>query len=180
MKPIGFFIVAMSITACFALLVTLGVWELSYEFNCQQYLKRAADANTVELATTNLDTAIKYLEAHELTNGVVSIFFHQPSNDIGFWYSNIRACQEELSKVKPDTSAMEKSNLLMKLRETLLDNGESGTVVTHPSGISAYPYNALMFWLFTLNILLMFIGAFTIAYDYSHDVGTARLASYWK
>ncbi|MFA5107750.1 MAG: hypothetical protein WC497_05515 [Patescibacteria group bacterium] len=119
---------------------------VNFSMNCSQYLKRAADANTIELAQANLKTAIEYAEHESLTNGVVSIFLHQPSNDIGFWYSNLIASQKELGQVTANTTQLEKSNLLMKLRETLTDNSKEGTTITRPKGISIYPANSLFFW----------------------------------
>jgi len=127
-----------------------------YEFsiNCTGHLKRAADANTVELASKELDTAIKYLESKELTAGTVSIFLKQPKNDIGFWYENLVASRQELINLKPDSGQLEKTNVLMKLRETLVDSGED-TSVTYPNGISIYPYNR-MFCLWGIISLLGF------------------------
>jgi hypothetical protein len=143
MKYAMFFIFVLVLIAWTVMRIVYGV---GFEMNCSQYLKRAADANAVELAQANLKTAIEYAEREHLTNGIVSIILHQPGNDIGFWYSNLVASQEELRRVTKDTTQMEKSNLLMKLRETLTDNGKEGTSITCPDGISIYPYNTLFFW----------------------------------
>ncbi len=115
----------------------------AYEFsiNCEGYLKRAADSNTIELAIMELDTAIAYMEEKGLTEGIVSIFLKQPQNDIAFWYQNLVASRQELLSINPDAGQLEKSNILMKLRETLLDTG----VVTYPEGISIYPNNLIYF-----------------------------------
>jgi hypothetical protein len=121
---------------------------VSFSLNCSQYLKRAADANTVGLAQKNLVDAIIYLEEKNLTNGVVSIFLHQPKNDIGYFYTNLKASLKELQEVTDKTTQLEKTNVLMKLRETLCDNSKEGTTITCPDGISIYPYNALCFWIF--------------------------------
>lgn len=118
---------------------------IDFDINCGGHLKRAADANTIELAKSELKTSINYIEKHDLTNGVVSIFLKQPKNDMGFWYNNLTASYMELNSVKSDTSLLEKSNMLMKLRETLVDNGKD-TTVTIPNGISIYPFNAVFFW----------------------------------
>ena len=130
------------------------VFGVGFSLGCSQYLKRAADANTIELAQANLKTAIGYAERANLTNGIVSIFLCQPENDLGFWYSNLIASRDELSRTTPVTSQMEKSNLLMKLRETLTDQGEKGTRITCPNGVSIYPYNKLFFWLFLINLIV--------------------------
>lgn len=157
-----FFILAIVSTLLF------GIWGVvrivkyvSFETNCTQYLKRAADANSVELAKSELKEAISYAESKNLTTGRVSIFLNQPKNDIGYWYENLKTSYEELENLPSDTSSLEKTNVLMKLRETLTDTSENGTKVTVPDGISIYPNNlvyclwsifsgilAFVFWLF--------------------------------
>lgn len=122
------------------------VKDLQFSFNCTQYLKRAADANTIETAKEELAKAISYAEENNLTEGVVSIFFKQPSNDVGYWYKNLTEAYSELENLPEDATSLEKTNVLMKLRETLTDQTESGVLVTVPSGISIYPNNVLYFW----------------------------------
>lgn len=141
---------------------------IGFNIRCSQYLERASNANTVDFAKQNLATAMRCLEKEDLTNGVVSIFLHQPSNDIGYWYSNLRASMDELSKVKEDTSQLEKSNILMKLRETLTDATKEGTMVVCPSGISIYPYNALYFWLFMFSFVLLITGGLWCAFTFDN------------
>lgn len=146
----------------FAIIATIvfGAWStvrivksVQFNINCTQYIKRAADANTVELAKEELAKAISYAEENNLTEGVVSIFFHQPSNDIGYWYKNMTEAYTELEKLPEDVSSLEKTNVLMKLRETLTDENNSGVVVTFPDGISIYPSNVLYFWWGILSII---------------------------
>jgi hypothetical protein len=89
--------------------------------NCTGYLERASNSNTVETAMFELERSIKYLEDNNLTTGYTSIFYRTPDEDIGFWYKNLKDSYIELSKVDSNTTSLEKSNLLMKLRETLMD-----------------------------------------------------------
>lgn len=116
-------------------------YNISFDVNCGGYLKRAADANTVELAHEELQKALGYIENHHLTSGSTRILFDYPSLDLGFWHKNLSASNEELAKITPATTQLEKTNVLIKLRETLLDHGEKGVHVTMPDGISIYPYN---------------------------------------
>ena len=58
-----------------------------FNVECKQYIKRAADANTVELAKEELSKAISYADEKGLTNGVVSIFLHQPKNDLSYCHN---------------------------------------------------------------------------------------------
>lgn len=122
------------------------VSAVDFNFGCEAYLKRAADANTVELAKENLIIAIEFAEENNLTEGIVSIFLKNPENDVGFWYENIKEAYNELCELPEDATSLEKTNMLMKLRESLTDEGESGVNVTIPEGISIYPNNVAYFW----------------------------------
>ena len=131
------------------------VESIQFDQNVEGYLKRAADANTVELARENLTIAVKYLEDKNFTSGYTSILWRTPDEDIGFWYKNLRDALDELHAVRVDASQLEKTNVLMKLRETLLDGGHGGeTEVTAPAGMSVYPNNAFYAWWGTLSFLL--------------------------
>lgn len=167
MKSIGALLMTVAVLVLVGLGITRIVAGYCFKMDCNQYLKRAADANTVELAAANLDKAVQFLEKKDLTNGVVGIFLSQPQNDIGFWYANLKGSQAELAKVTDKTTQMERSNLLMKLRETLLDNGKEGTEVTCPSGISIHPHNALMFWVVIAMVIMG--GAGWLVYITSRD-----------
>ena len=120
-----------------------------YQFSvgCGQYLQRAATANSISLASSNLDTAISYLENRNLTSGQVSIFLHQPKNDITYWYSNLKSAQSELKNMSPDATQLEVSNELMKIKETLVSNTSDGEVLIYPEGIEIYPHNVILFWI---------------------------------
>jgi len=128
-----------------------------FEKDCEGYLKRAADANTVEQAKKELTIAITYMEKHNLIEGYTSILYQTPDEDVAFWYNNIKSSREELSKVTGQTTPLEKTNILMKLRETLLDGGSEGDNVTIPSGISIYPYNLLYMIWFIVSVICIVI-----------------------
>jgi len=127
---------------------------ISYEQDCGGYLKRAADANTIELADKELTKAVTYIEGNGLTSGYTSVIYRTPDEDLGFWYSNLKASQKELQEIDSEATQLERTNVLMKLRETLLDDGESGQSVTQPDGISVYPNNAVLWFLGLLSMLM--------------------------
>lgn len=129
-----------------------------FGIHCEGHLKRAADANTVDMASKELADAIKYLEDNKMTEGYTSVLWNTPSADVGFFYQNLKSSLEELKKVTPETAQLERTNVLMKLRETLLDHGDSGDSVTCPSGISVFPNNAAYFWTGWLVLILGGIG----------------------
>lgn len=132
-----------------------------FDINCEGYLKRAADANTVEIAHKQLRVALDYIEKNKLTEGYTSIIYKTPDEDISFWYGNLNASLGELENISPRASQLEKSNLLMKLRETLLDNDQKGISVTLPMGISIYPNN-LGYAMFGIFSLFMVIGGIVL------------------
>jgi len=130
------------------------VFAILFQIGCTDRLKRAADSNTIELAKEELTAAISYLEEMNFTKGYTkgytSVLYKTPDEDIGFWYKNLNSSLNELKNVNPEASQLEKSNILLKLRETILDNSPNGISVTSPAGISKYPFNtffALWGWL---------------------------------
>ena len=132
--------------------------SIVFDLNCTGHLKLAADSNTVEIAKKELEIALRYLENKKLTSGNTSIFWNTPQNDLDFWYKNLKSSYEELDKITAETSQLERTNVLMKLRETLLDHGTDGDVVTVPSGITVYPFQGVWFCLGILNICFLVLG----------------------
>jgi hypothetical protein len=135
------------------------VANIQFDRGCEGYLKRAADANTIELAAKQLKIALDYIEREGLITGYTSIVYRTPDEDIGFWYTNIKSSITELERMKPSATQLERSNLLMKLRETLLDQGDKGeTKVTKPKGIALYPNNVAVAFMGWLSAILMITG----------------------
>ena len=131
--------------------ITVGV---QFNRHCTGYLERAANANTVETAIVELQKTTKYLEDNNITTGYTSLLWTTPDEDIAFWYNNLKQSEQELLKVDSSTTALEKTNILMKLRETLIENsGKSGDILTKPDGISVYPNN----WIWTILLSLGFV-----------------------
>lgn len=149
------------ILAILSFVLWMGIRTVAYvnfERFCEGNLKRAADANTVGMAVQEMKTAINYIEREGLTEGYTSILWRTPDADVGFWYKNLKSSLNELENINPNATQLEKSNVLMKLRETLLDKGDRGVEgVTSPSGISVYPHNTgtAIFGLLSLLALCM-------------------------
>ena len=135
--------------------------QIEFDQNCGGYLKQAADANTAELALKRLDKAVKYAEGRGLTKGYTSVFYKTEDDNIGYWYQNLKACQKELREVI-GKSQLEQTNVLMKVRESLTDNGKEGTELTVPGGIARYPYNVFYGFLMLLAVLLFGLGIFNL------------------
>ena len=130
---------------------------IQFDQQCGGFLKQAADANSVELAERQLDMVIDYIEKNGLTSGYTSVIYRTEDENIGYWYENLKTCQKELSQTKGN-STLENTNVLMKLRESLTDVSEHGTVLTIPSGISVYPNNAV-FMVTNWISLFLFVGS---------------------
>lgn len=155
-----------SIVGALILCVITLVMDFQFSMGCKDYLKRAADANTIKTARVELRTALAYMQVNHLTDGHVSIFLKQPKNDIGFWFNNLMESFKELEAVGEGASQLEKSNVLMKLRETILDETESGTKVTYPDWVSAHPHNGTILFL----AIVLVIGGLVSGYFWYQEV----------
>lgn len=128
--------------------------SISMDRNMKGYLTRASEANSIELASKELRIAVTYLEKHNMTSGYTSILYTTPNEDVGFWYTNLKQSLDELETLN-STSALEKSNVLLKLRESLL-SGKGNVIV--PKGLSVFPNNLLWTILMWFSVIGGFIG----------------------
>jgi hypothetical protein len=138
-------LLTISIVACLsfvAWLTVATVRHIQFTQQCGGYLQRAARANTIELAEREMTIAVSYLERHGITSGYTSVFWCTPDEDVGFWYRNLSAALAELRSIDAHASALERSNVLLKLRETLVSQEHAV-----PPSVSLYPYNtAFAYW----------------------------------
>ena len=166
---------ALTLVCLASTLVWGGVRAINYIKYDQQvggFLKQAADANTTELAEKKLAQAIKGMDDMHICNSqsaeappvfsddcYTSVIWRTPDEDIGFWRTNIQATYDDLRTMSPEDRAdnLVESNTLIKVRETLLDQGQH-VRVTAPEGISVYPNNKPLFW-WGLFSLIGFMGA---------------------
>ncbi len=151
------------------------VRDIQFDRKCEGYLKRAADSNTIQLAEKELSVAILYIEESNMIEGFTSVIYETPDEDVGFWYTNLRNSLDELQAVKPEATPLERSNILMKLRETLLDDTSQGVTVTTPKGISRFPYNTMFAVFVVLGIIAAMFGAFTINKEFKAHAGLVEM-----
>ncbi|MFK7968866.1 MAG: hypothetical protein AB8F95_00795 [Bacteroidia bacterium] len=148
--------------------------KVEFKQNVSGHLKRAADASTIELAHEELSQVVDYLEANNLTSGSTSIMYETPNEDIDFWYRNIKASRDELQNKNLKTQ-LEKTNVLIKLRETLLDTGER-TKVTIPKGLSVYPHNLAWGLGMLAATIALFVGLSILAVDWDAAIKAKEAA----
>ena len=82
-----FMLMILSVLSMFIWCAARTVNAIQFKMNCEQYIKRAADASSIAIAKKEIEHVLAYCEENGLTEGVVSIFFKQPVNDVGFWYN---------------------------------------------------------------------------------------------
>lgn len=145
--------------------LVLGSWggtrfvkSILFDRGCEGHLKRAADANIMKLSEKELMTALTYAEDNNLTGDYTSVIYQTPDEDIGFWYTNLTQSMADLKSTPPTATQLERSNVLMKLRETILDDTSDGVEVTLPSGISVFPLNGLYAVWAAIGTCLLAVG----------------------
>ncbi|MDO8469687.1 MAG: hypothetical protein Q7S84_01525 [bacterium] len=161
--------VALGVIFCLILALFVGLRTYNgivFDIHCGDRLKRAADANTIELAIEEVAAALSYAEQEGMTEGYTSVLYRTPDEDVGFWYRNLSLSLAELKKVDDTTTQLERTNILMKLRETILDKGDTSESVTLPSGISIFPNNVAYMWFGVVGLILCIPGTFLLVF---HD-----------
>ena len=142
------------------LMIVQGVIAIDFSRHVDGHLQRAANANQIGLARTELQTAINYLEQNNMTTGYTSVLYRTPDEDIGYWYQNLKEAIKDLDTVEETASPLERSNVLIKLRETITD--EDHVIV--PNGISRYPNNTT--WAFFSLLSLAIAGVCLLAIEF--------------
>jgi len=122
-----------------AMVVTRFVMEIGFDQDVGGRLKRAADANSIEMAKTELTAALEGMNRRGCTTGRSHVLWYTPDCDVTFWHNNVKSALDELRAFPTDADPLTVSNQLMKLRETLLDDDSEGVEVTLPPNIVVYP-----------------------------------------
>ena len=157
--------ILIGLLLCIPLLVFAGLrtyCQITFGIDCGGHMERAGSANSIELAQQEMETVVKYADVNHMTSGYTSIIYNTPSEDVGFWYNNMKASLDELRRVKPTTAELEKSNMLIKLRESLLHHTKEGTHITVPDGISRFPHNTAFCFFGSISCLMALVGVILI------------------
>lgn len=133
---------------------------IQYGRQVNGHLALAASANSIDLAKQQMQIAVHNMEDAGTTTGFTSVLWTDPSEDVGFWYSNLKSSLTELNSVTSATSELERSNILLKLHQTVTAHKSQDADVFSPDGISVFPNNvrfalwgwgsAALFWAFLL------------------------------
>ena len=158
-------IVAIILFICLVFLGGFRIYSnIILKQNVTGHLKRAADSNSIELALSELSTVLNYVESNGLTEGYTSVLYNTPDEDLTFWYENIKSSKIELENSR-QSSTLEKTNVLLKLRESLVDGGEKGVRVTFPKGLAVFPHNKLLSVILIIALVSLPLGT-SILNDY--------------
>lgn len=129
----------------------------------------AASANSIDLAKKEMGKVVECIEYRRLRPGFTSVVYNTPEEDVGFWMSNMRSSFDELKQLKAGATSLEKSNVLIKLRETLTHKTKESVKITVPDGITVYPHNAaFMIWGW-LSFILGIVGVLTFMIGLEND-----------
>jgi hypothetical protein len=161
MKFVGVVLTVLGVILFVGFCVFAIVQAYHFDRDCGDYLKLAGDAPTITRANDFLKKAIVYLGETGKTSGDSAfIFKRRPSNDVAVWYQQLVAAEkttEDILAKGDNAPQLEKDNALMKIRETVLDQGE-GVIVTHPTNISLYPGQGSFYRGLIASIVLIVAG----------------------
>ena len=135
-KP-WFLTLAIILTALFGLSIFARCTVItSFDKNCTEYLEKATEVNSVDLAKENLKEALSHvsiLEKEEANN-----------NEISYWYKNLKSSYEELESLPNDLSSLEEHLVLARLGSEI-DTNVPEEVKLYPYGNFSYLLCAITF-----------------------------------
>lgn len=161
----AFLTFAILFTLAFVLapIIEATMW-FPFKGGCEDYLKLAGDAPTIEKATEYLGKAVSYVETNGLTSGNSAYFIRTPRNDVGIWYKQIKGAHETVKALVDQEATnpgsvnqLTKDNALMKVREVVLDEGSDGVEVTLPQHIWIFPSQVSFLAWYLLSAFLAII-----------------------
>lgn len=119
--------------------------SITFDRDVANYLKQAAMADTIEVATESLSLAIENFEIRSaVRDGYTSLIVRTPNEDVRAWYFKLKTCLQELEAMRKGASQMEKKNMLLRVRSDLVVYYQViGPSPIVPSGIAVFPHNKL-------------------------------------
>ena len=157
-KVIVWLFLAMFIISFVTMIATMVVLTKRFVWGCSAHILNAATTTSVEVAKRELEIAISYAEAYDLTEGNTSIGGRNPNCDIGLWYQNLKDAYNKLESAG-GTTLLEESNVLMEVRESLTVASPIKMEARVPNNIWYYHYQLLLVILFVVMVLSAIAGS---------------------
>ena len=112
-----------------------------------------------------------------MSSGSTHALYSTPNCELDFWYENLKSSLMELESFPADTNQLTVSNQLLKLRETLMDNGKGGTKVTIPPNIHVFPNQFLYRAGGAVCVFGFGLGFILFAANAERDLASCRASS---
>lgn len=157
-------LILLSTVPLLGVIVLQSLAWIDWNIKISGHLLRASSASTTEAANEELITALTEVERRNLTTGSTHLFWPTPATDIGYWYRNLKAAQAELASLPEETSNLERTNILLKLRETIMTHSEKPHVLI-PEAIYVYPNRLGYFLWCTVFGIVMAVTAVLVTPD---------------
>lgn len=109
---LGILTFGLSLTSC---VVVALVWNVHFDIDVQDRLKRAADANQPSISLVEIEAVIAHLDSKSYCEReqYTSVVSNSPDEDVCFWRTNIEETAEDLRQLPEGASHLEKSNTLI-------------------------------------------------------------------
>ena len=146
------FVLVLGVASLFSCCTVSCLRGIDLEQRVTGHLELAASANQPGLAVAELRAAVTGMNADiaacdEPHRCYTSVLWKTPAEDVGFWKANIIATIADLEALPPDADHLVVSNVLLKVRDTLTEQGNGGTRLVGPTGLCKYPHNgAFALW----------------------------------
>ncbi|PJA45287.1 hypothetical protein CO174_03830 [Candidatus Uhrbacteria bacterium CG_4_9_14_3_um_filter_50_9] len=147
--------IAIFFLVCFSLWSSARLWKVAvFTGAVANRVNNALHATNPQLAVTELDQVIQYLNQRGLTSGNTGIFIGSADGDIDFWYQNLVSARDLLASNEGQEDFWQTRKELI---ETL------GITPMHsPFGISVYAqgttWRQIWFWSGWAALLMFVIG----------------------
>jgi len=145
-----------------------GGYRLVAKFQAQSaylgYLKNASQTDSIPLIKIELKKAMVEIERRGLTSGYTSIIWTTPNDNIGLWYKNLMLLLNQLYYFPDNSSAKEKSKMLMKIKEILIDESkDEKDNLYFPEKVYLFPHNKIVALWGAVSIMMTIIFFFLSA-----------------
>ena len=136
--------------------------------DCGAYLERASQAPTPDIARVSLDKALAYLNENHMTEGNTYIIIPSPNDTLEWLYSRVSQARKVLDEITVKSTPLEVSNVMIRMKDSISEQGESGEHVILPVHVALWPYQ--LFWIVVSSVMsLLAITFFLIGFSVVED-----------